>query len=79
MVLKTKFIKGLILAIFNPAKKIMVEIDVSRIVLDAILSQLNQKDRLYPDIFYSRKFTILKLNYNIHDKKLLVIVDSFKV
>ena len=73
------FIKKPILAIFNPVKKIVVEIDISRIVLSAILSQLNKKDRLYPIIFYSRKFIALELNYNIYDKKLLAIVDSFKI
>ena len=73
------FTKGLILAIFNPAKKIMVEINTNRIALSATLSQLNKKDRLYPIILYFRKFTILELNYNIHDKELLIIIDNFKV
>ena len=62
---------------FNLGKKIIVEIDISRIVLGVILSQLDEKDRLYPIIFYFRKFTVLELNYNIYDKKLLVIIDSF--
>ena len=64
---------------FNPKKKIIVEIDISRIALSAILSQLDKENRLYPITFYSRKFTILELNYNIHDKELLVIINSFKV
>ena len=79
LVLKDMFIKGLILALFNLKKKIIVKIDVNRIVLGVILSQLDKKNRLYLIIFYSRKFTILELNYNIYDKKLLIIVDSFKV
>ena len=73
------FIKRPIFAIFNPKKKIIIETNTNRIALSAILSQLNKKDRLYPIIFYSRKFTTLELNYNIHDKDLLIIVDSFKV
>ena len=64
---------------FNPKKKIIIKIDASRIVLNAILNQLNKKDRLYPIIFYSRKFTILKLNYNIYDKELLAIINNFKI
>ena len=67
------------LAIFNLTKKIIVEIDISKIVLTAILSQLDEKNRLYPIIFYFRKFTALELNYNIHDKELLTIVNSFKI
>ena len=64
---------------FNPAKKIIVEIDINKIVLNAILSQLDKKDRLYLILLYSRKFTILKLNYNIYDKELLAIINSFKM
>ena len=73
------FIKGLILAMFNPAKKIIVEIDVNKIALNSILSQPDEEKRLYPVIFYSRKFTAPEINYDIHDKELLAIVDSFKV
>ena len=57
----------------------MIEIDTNKIVLRSILSQLDKKDRLYPIIFYFRKFTILELNYKIHDKELLAIVNSFKI
>ena len=76
---KKIFTKGLILAIFNPAKKIIVETDTSKIALNSILSQPDEKKRLYPIIFYSRKFTVPKLNYDIYDKELLAIVDSFKI
>ena len=37
------FIKKSILTIFNPKKKIMIEIDIHRLVLGAILSQLDKK------------------------------------
>ena len=57
----------------------MIETDISRIALSAILSKLDEKYRLYSVIFYSRKFTALELNYNIHDKELLIIINSFKV
>ena len=73
------FTKGLILAMFNPVKKIIIEIDVNKIVLSLILSQPDEKKRLYPIIFYFRKFTNPELNYDIYDKKLLTIVDNFKI
>ena len=79
LVLKDMFTKKSILTIFNPKKKIIIEIDINRIVLSAILSQLNKKDRLYPVTFYSRNFTTSELNYDIYDKKLLIIVNSFKI
>ena len=69
------FIKKLILAMFNLVKKIIIEIDASRIALGLILSQFDKEKRLYPIIFYFRKFIISELNYDIHDKKLLTIVN----
>ena len=44
------FIKKPILAIINRKKKIIIEIDISKIALNAILSQLNKRNdyiRLY--------------------------------
>ena len=73
------FTKKPILAIFNPAKKIMVEIDTNKIALSSILNQPDEKKRLYPVIFYFRKFTASELNYDIYDKKLLAIVNNFKI
>ena len=64
---------------FNPAKKIIIETDTSKIALNLILSQPDEKKRLYPVIFYSRKFTASELNYDIYDKELLTIVNSFKI
>ena len=73
------FTKEPILAIFDPVKKIIIETDINKIALDSILNQPDEKKRLYPVIFYSRKFTAPELNYDIYDKELLAIVDSFKV
>ena len=57
----------------------MVEIDISRIALSSMLSQPDEKKRLYPIIFYFRKFTAPELNYDIYDKELLTIVNNFKI
>ena len=73
------FTKRLILTMFNPAKKIIVEIDTNKIALGSILNQFDEKKRLYSIIFYFRKFTTPELNYDIYDKKLLAIVNSFKI
>ena len=73
------FTKRLILAIFNLKRKIIVEIVINKIALNAVLSQLDKKNRLHPIIFYFRRFTTSELNYNVYDKKLLAIVDSFKI
>jgi len=36
------------------------------------------ENRLHPIAFHSRKFTPAEINYEIHDKELLAIVDAFK-
>ena len=73
------FTKKLILAIFDFVKKIIVEIDVNRIVLGSILSYPDEEKRLYPVIFCFKKFITPELNYDIYDKELLAIVDNFKI
>ena len=47
-------------------------------VIEACISQSDDKKRLHLIAFYSRKLTDAELNYEIHDKKLLAIVDFFK-
>ncbi len=46
--------------------------------IEACISQSDDKRRLHFIAFHSRKLTDAELNYEIHDKKLLAIVDSFK-
>ena len=64
---------------FNPVKKIIIEIDINKIVLNSMLSQPDEEKRLHPVIFYFRKFTVPELNYDIYDKELLTIINSFKI
>jgi hypothetical protein len=76
--LKTHFTTALILSLFNPKLRIVVETDVSDFVLRGYLSQLGKKGKLKPIAYYSRKLSPIELNYDIHDKELLVIVKVFK-
>jgi hypothetical protein len=77
--LKRRFTMAPILRQFDLKKVCMVEIDASDIALGAVLSQKGDNGRLYPVAFHSRKFTPAEINYEIHDKELLAIVDCFKV
>ena len=63
---------------FKLRKSIVLETNASDRVIEACISQLNDKKRLHLIAFHSKKLTDAKLNYEIHDKKLLTIVDSFK-
>ena len=55
----------------------MLKIDLFNRALGACLNQY-YKEQLYPITFYSRKLSPAELNYNIHNKELLAVVDTFK-
>jgi len=76
--LKNRFTTAPILAHFNPQKPVIIETDASDFALGAMLSQRNNEGRLHPVAFHSRKFQPAEINYEIHDKELLAIVDAFK-
>ena len=76
--LKDKFTSAPILASFDPKKKIILKTDTSNQALGSCLSQPDIERQLHPVAYRSRKFSGPELNYNIHDKKLLAIVDAFE-
>ncbi len=76
--LKKLFISQSILIMFESGKLITLETNALDKVIEACISQSNDKKCLHLIAFHSRKLTDAELNYEIHDKKLLAIVDSFK-
>ena len=57
----------------------MIETDASDLVKGAVLSQYEGSDKKWhPIAFYSKKFSPAELNYDSHDKEIVVIVDYFK-
>jgi len=60
------------------SKLFYMEMDASDFALGAILSQMGKEGKLHPVAFYSRKFSIAKINYEIYNKELFAIVDSFQ-
>jgi len=76
--LKERFTMAPILAHFDATKPVIIESDASDFAIGAILSQRDSENRLHPVAFHSRKFTPAEINYEIHDKELLAIVDAFK-
>ena len=75
--LKELFTVKLILKIYILSLLIVVETDVLDFVLGVYLVQ-KYLDRWYLVIYYSYKITLLELNYDIYNKKLLGIVAVFK-
>jgi hypothetical protein len=77
--LKHCFMTAPILTHFNPYHECIIKIDTSDFALGGILSQTTEDKKLHLNTFYSRKFSPAEINYKIHDKELLTIVDCFKV
>ena len=75
--LKKLFTAEPILKIYIPSLPTVVEIDVLDFILGVYLIQkyLNKQHLV---IYYSRKITLLELNYNIYNKELLGIVAALK-
>ena len=59
-------------------KPFYLESDASDFALGAVLSQPSEDGCLHSIAFHLQKFTAAEINYEIHDKELLAIVDSFQ-
>jgi hypothetical protein len=77
--LKEQFTIAPILTHFDSTNKCIIEIDTSDFTLGAILSQKDEEGRLHLIAFHSPKFQPAEINYEVHAKDLLAVVDSFKV
>ncbi len=63
---------------FESEKSITLKMNASNKAIETCISQSDDKRCLHFITYYSCKLTVAELNYEIHDKKLLVIVNSFK-
>ncbi len=63
---------------FESEKSITLEINASDKVIETCINQSDDKKHLHFIAYYNCKLTVVELNYEIHDKKLLAIVNSFK-
>ena len=76
--IKDQYRKNEILILFDHEKQIWVHTDASNYAIGAVISQLDDKKRLRPVLFYSRKFLPAERNYSTPDKELLAIVQTLK-
>lgn len=76
--LKTKFTSAPVLTHYDPNLSIIIETDASDVAVGAVCSHSINK-RLHPIAFHSRKLSPAELNYEIHDKELLAIIEAFKI
>jgi hypothetical protein len=77
--LKHCFMTIPILTHFDPHYKCIAENDALDFTLGSTLSQTAKDQKLHLNAFHSRKFSPAEINYKIHNKELLAIVDCFKV
>jgi hypothetical protein len=75
--LKASFTTAPILVHSDFSKPFYMETDALDFALGIVLFQEGDGRRLHPVAFYSRNFFAAEINYKIHDKELLAIVDSF--
>ena len=77
--LKKCFVEAPILVNYHPKKPLMIETDASDLAKGAVLSQYEETDKgWHPVAFFSRKFGPAELNYDVHDKEMVVIVDCMR-
>ena len=77
--LKKAFTSAPILTHWISNTQLIMETDASDYALAAILSIVNEDNEVYLVAFHSHTFTMVELNYDIHDKKLIAIFEAFKI
>jgi len=56
----------------------VIEIDVSNYVFKDILFQYDENEILYSVAYFSKKHNSTECNYEIYDKKFMIIVYAFE-
>ncbi|KAH9270160.1 hypothetical protein BASA83_007677 [Batrachochytrium salamandrivorans] len=76
--LKDAFARPGFLAHPNDEQPFILETDASDFAISGVLHQHDQSNTLRPVAFYSRQMNNAERNYDIYDKELLAVVESFK-
>ena len=76
--LKKIFASEPVLAQWDPEKETILEADCSGFALGGCLSQVDEHKRLRPVAYHSQKLNSAEVNYPIHDKEMLAIVECLK-
>ncbi len=71
-------ITALVLKHFDSIRKAILKMNFLNYVNDEVLSQYDDEDILHSVIFYSKNMILAECNYEIYDKKLLIIICCLK-
>lgn len=63
---------------FDPTRPCTLATDASDFALSGVLQQPDEDGVLHPVVYYSRKFSPAEINYEVYNKELLAVVDSFR-
>ncbi|PIL28411.1 hypothetical protein GSI_08445 [Ganoderma sinense ZZ0214-1] len=63
---------------FNPTHPSTLSTDASDFAIAGVLHQPDDAGHLHPVAYYSRKLSPAEINYQVYDKELLAVVDSFR-
>ena len=75
---KKTIIQTSILRHFDKFRKVVLKFDFSDYVNERVFSQHNDEDNLHSMIFYNKNFLLVECNYEIYNKKFLIIVRCLK-
>ncbi len=76
--MKRRMIETSILRHFDQTREVILEINSFNYVNDEVLSQYDDEDVLHSIVFYSKNMSSAECNYEIYDKKLLIIIRAFE-
>ena len=76
--LKHRLATAPILAIFDLEREAILETNASDYTIGACLTQKGDNEKLRTVAYYSHKMTGPELNYDIHDKELLAVVEALR-
>ena len=71
--LKGKFPTTPILCYYHPERKKQIETDASDLCKAGILYQYEPESHLHPPAYYNKHFLPAELNYDVHDKEVVII------
>jgi len=75
---KSAYRENQILILLDAEKQIWVHADASDYAIGSVISQKDDKGRMRPVLFYSRKLLPAEMNYTTGDKEMLAIVQTLR-
>jgi len=76
--LKNRFINATILCYYHQDRPRQIETDASDLCKAGKLSQCDTDNCWHPLAYHNKRFLPAELNYDVHDKEMVVIVNCFK-